>query len=195
MTQRPLAAPMERTSPAAPATDTADDVGGTCRGIRATCTLARSLRAPSEARAFVEKHTCPWPNGATPVAVTHVLGEIVGEVLLAARGPISITAECDGRTLRLSATGWRAPDSRPAERLSDKRLVRTIVDGTCRAYGAEDTDQGFTLWCIVPTSCARNAGAPDRPPDRGARRAAQGTARRDSPPPPVATPRAARTGD
>ncbi len=173
---------VERPRRELPAPRTPSPCPGQCRGVRATCTLPRSLHAPAQARTFVERQLCPRPDAETAAAVLLVTSEIVTQVVLQAEGPVTLAAECDGGSLMLQVTGWRDGDAKPgpSDRLLSSYISRSIVDGMCGDSGVEHTAQGFTLWCTIPTGCLPEASSQEQAPDRRPRRAAQGSARRDA---------------
>lgn len=129
-------------------------------GARATCTLDPSLRAPGQARRFVEERICSEHGALASVAVALAASELVTHAVLHGEGPVTLALECGATSLRLSVA-CRVPDAAegPELRLGDA-ISTMIVHSICRAAGTERTDLGPTMWCTIPTGYLPAPAAP-----------------------------------
>lgn len=118
-------------------------------GARSTRTLYRSLRAPAEARRFVEEQICVRHNTAAIASVALVASEVVTHAVLRGEGPVSITLECDVTSLTLSVSCWMGAASETGEPHLGDHLSRVIIDSVCRASGTEHTEHELTMWCTI----------------------------------------------
>jgi len=117
-----------------------------------TCTVERSLRAPAEARRFVEGHVCPQHDILATAAIALVASEVVTYAALRGEGPIAIDLECGVSSVTLLVSC--SMDLPEASGLSLGDAVSSmIVDSICRASGTEHTETGSTMWCTIPTGC------------------------------------------
>lgn len=114
-------------------------------------TLQRTLRAPSEARAFVDAQLCPEHGHYAVAAVRLVASEVVLHAVRSGDGPITIALECDATSVTLWVTcAMDAPEDGGRLQLGDP-VSSMIVDGLCRASGTVHTQPGLTMWCTLPT--------------------------------------------
>jgi len=120
-------------------------------GASVTYTVQRSLRAPAEARRFVEEHVCPQHDTLATAAIALVASEVVTHAALRGEGPITIVLDCGvtSLTLRVSCSSV-LPEEAGELRLGDP-ISSMIVDSICRASGTWRTENGSTMWCTIPT--------------------------------------------
>lgn len=114
-------------------------------------TLQRTLRAPSEARAFVDEQLCPEHGHYAVAAVRLVASEVVLHAVRSGDGPVTIALECDVTSVTLRVTcAMDAPVDGARLQLGDP-VSSMIVDSICRASGAMHTQPGLMMWCTLPT--------------------------------------------
>jgi len=118
-----------------------------------TYTVQRTLRAPAEARRFVEGHVCPEHDTLATAAIALVASEVVTHAALRGEGPITLALECDVTSLTLLVScSMDLPEEASELRLGDP-VSTMIVGSICRASGTEHTENGSTMWCTIPTGC------------------------------------------
>lgn len=158
-----LLAPSDVDTPSAPAS--LESAASTC-GARSTRTLSRSLRAPAQARRFVEEHICARHATPATASVALVASEVVTRAVLLGEGPVSIRLECDVTSLTLSVSCWmRAASATGDLRLGDD-VSRLVIHSICHASGTEQTEQGLTMWCTIPAGTPRHGRVTGHDPGR-----------------------------
>ena len=136
-------------------------------GTTATVELDRSLRTPSEARAFIESQLCPTHARHATAAVALVASEFVTDTLRSSGdGPITVSVECEvvSVTVRVTADLPAAQSRSPELHLGD-RISSLIVNSISVASGTEQSERGSTMWSTISSGYVPSQYVPTRRSD------------------------------
>jgi anti-anti-sigma regulatory factor/anti-sigma regulatory factor (Ser/Thr protein kinase) len=123
--------------------------------------LPRSVHAPALARSHAQRACHAWgiPQAATAAEI--VLGELVGNAVQHATGPIGMTLQLRGRYLHLSVADGdrRRPRRRTiAAEYDDGGRGLLLVDAVATAWGSVSTAAGKRVWATVRARPDGDAG-------------------------------------
>jgi hypothetical protein len=126
---------------------------------RSESSFDRTLKAPHEVRAFVQRALCRAHARRALGPVRLAASEYSTEATLQGDGPFLVRLVCDVTTVTLTvvyaSTGvlWRP------EVLQPTKMSFQIIDNISRASGREVEEHECTLWCSIPTGSTRGGRA------------------------------------
>lgn len=130
----------------------------------AGCTLEPTVRAARQAREFVESALCRAHAGRALGAVKLAASEFATQGVLLGSGPARLHLACHVSHVEVTATySVPAPvdldptTARPALGMFDDLSAR-IIDSISRLSGSGPADEGWRLWCQIPTGYVRTPG-------------------------------------
>ncbi len=123
----------------------------------AGCTLEMSVRAAKQAREFVESALCRAHAERAISAVQLAASEFATQGVLRGSGPARLHLACHVSHVEVTAT-YPVPapvDTDPTEARPEPRkfddLSALIVESISRCSGSGPRDEGWRLWCQIPT--------------------------------------------
>ena len=127
--------------------------------------LEMSLRAPKQAREFVDSALCRAHAQRALCAVKLAASEFAAQGALLGSGPARLHLACQVSYVEVTATyPVTAPfdhdpaAARPELGMFDD-LSALVVESVSWFSGSDPGDDGWRLWCQIPTGCLRTPEA------------------------------------
>lgn len=118
---------------------------------RGECELTVSSEAPSQAREFLRRVTCPEHGGQVLDDAVLMVSELVTNSVQHGGPPLVVAAECDGDALRVLVRdgSTTSPEPRNADADAESGRGLALVQSLSQEWGVQTDAEGKHVWFIV----------------------------------------------
>ena len=115
---------------------------------RAECELPISPTAPSQARSFLRRATCPQHHGHVVDDAVLLVSELVTNSVRHGGPPVVLAVECDGEGLQVRVRDGSPvlPVARTASATAEGGRGLALVDTLSADWGVDPDDDGKHVW-------------------------------------------------